>query len=104
MSNSIKFTQSGGKIEIGVSESDDTKFMTVYVKDNGVGMPSHILDKLFKIDKSISSKGTAGETGSGLGLILCKEFIEKHGGKIWVKSEVGQGSTFYFTMPIRIDD
>lgn len=104
MSNSIKFTPTGGQIEIGVDENEDSKFVTIYVRDNGIGIQPQVLDKLFRIDKNITSKGTAGESGSGLGLILCKEFIERHGGSIWVESQVGAGSTFYFTLPISLPE
>jgi signal transduction histidine kinase len=62
-------------------------------------MTREIQDKLFRIDANISRPGTAGESSSGLGLILCKEFVEKHKGKIWVKSEEGKGSTFFFELP-----
>ena len=104
MSNSIKFTPSGGKIEIGIGNSSDKNFATIFVRDNGIGIQPQLLDKLFRIDKNITSKGTAGETGSGLGLILCKEFIERHGGSIWVESQAGVGSTFYFTLPISLPE
>jgi len=63
-----------------------------------VGMDREELDKLFKLDQSFTTKGTANETGTGLGLILCKEFIEKNGGKIWVSSTKEKGSTFFFTL------
>jgi signal transduction histidine kinase len=98
ISNAIKFTQNGGKIEVGIVKSSDD-YSIIYIKDNGVGMDEKIRDKLFRIDASITSVGTAGEKGTGLGLILCKEFVEKHGGKIWVESEEDKGSTFYFSLP-----
>lgn len=104
MSNSIKFTPTGGQIEIGVADNENSKFVTIFVRDNGIGIQPQVLDKLFRIDKNITSKGTAGESGSGLGLILCKEFIERHGGSIWVESQVGAGSTFYFTLPISLPE
>ncbi len=105
LSNAIKFTPNGGKIEIGavVIPSNDSKTsgnkINIYIKDNGVGMSEDKIKKLFKIEFNISTDGTNKEKGTGLGLILCKEFIEKHGGKIWVESEVGKGSTFYFSIP-----
>ncbi len=108
LSNAIKFTPIGGKIELGaeiVKLSDDLKSLDnsqevrIYVKDSGVGIPKFNLEKLFRIDTTVSSLGTNNEKGTGLGLILCKEFVEKHGGKIWVESEVGKGSTFWFCLP-----
>jgi signal transduction histidine kinase len=108
ISNAIKFTANGGLIEIGIVYSSEdikspsdyiTESVKIYVKDSGIGMDSEIKSKLFKIDEKSSRKGTVGETGTGLGLILCKEFVEKHGGRIWVESEVGKGSTFWFSLP-----
>jgi PAS domain S-box-containing protein len=98
VSNSIKFTNSGGKITINAEQNSGD--VTISVSDNGIGIPPDNLAKLFNISEVLSTKGTAGETGTGLGLILCKEFVEKHGGKIWVESEVGKGSDFKFTLPI----
>lgn len=105
ISNAIKFTPRGGNIEIGTT-SDERNFRdgvnigtTIYVKDSGIGMSSEIIRKLFKIEEKVSRPGTENEPSTGLGLLLCKEFVEKHGGKIWVESEEGIGSTFYFTLP-----
>lgn len=101
LSNAIKFTHSGGRIEIGsiIKHSQDSNSnCIIYIKDTGIGMDSDTICKLFKIDQKVSRKGTSGELSSGLGLLLCKEFIEKNEGKIWVESEVGKGSTFYFTL------
>ena len=97
-SNAIKFTPIGGSIELGIKMTKDPN-LTVFVKDSGVGMSKETIDKLFRIDESITTKGTSGEKGTGLGLILCKEFVEKLGGNIWVESELGKGTTFYFTLP-----
>jgi K+-sensing histidine kinase KdpD len=69
------------------------------VKDTGIGMNKSILDSLFRIDVNINRPGTEGEPSTGLGLILCKEFVEKHGGKIWAESTEGEGSTFSFELP-----
>jgi signal transduction histidine kinase len=99
ISNAIKFTNNEGKIEIGVNTEMINNNILIYVKDSGVGMSKEIIDKLFKLDSKITSLGTNNEKGTGLGLILCKEFIEKHGGEIWVESELGNGTTFYFSMP-----
>lgn len=95
--NAIKFTPKGGEISITAYQSNS--HMEVRIKDTGVGMDERTMDSLFQIDKSCSSPGTEGEKGTGLGLILCKEFIERNGGKIWVESEIGKGSTFIFTLP-----
>jgi signal transduction histidine kinase len=98
ISNSIKFTNTGGKITINVEELSEN--ITISVSDTGIGIPPENLAKLFDISEVMTTKGTAYETGTGLGLLLCKEFVEKHGGKIWVESEVGQGSEFKFTLPV----
>jgi PAS domain S-box-containing protein len=98
VSNAIKFTNNGGVININAVENSGN--VTISVSDNGVGIPPDNLAKLFDISEVISTKGTAKETGTGLGLLLCKEFVEKHGGRIWVESEVEKGSDFKFTLPI----
>ena len=98
ISNAIKFTHKNGAIHLNV-EQDKNK-LTFSIKDDGVGIPKEVLPKLFIFSESVSTRGTDNEKGTGLGLILCKEFVEKHGGKIWVESEEGEGSTFYFTLPI----
>jgi signal transduction histidine kinase len=102
MSNSIKFTPRGGKIEINAIPCKNNvgrDCIKVSINDNGIGMDSNIKDNLFKIDKKVSRPGTENEPSTGLGLLLCKEFIEKHGGDIWVESEEGKGSSFFFTVP-----
>ena len=105
ISNAVKFTPRCGKIEIGTlaqsSEGLKTSegFIQIYVKDNGIGMGQDILENLFKLDQDVSRRGTEKEPSTGLGLILCKEFIEKNAGNILVKSEENKGSTFYFTLP-----
>lgn len=97
VSNAIKFTNPGGAVSISVRHRPAD--LLISVKDNGVGIPVEALPRLFRIDESYTTKGTRNEKGTGLGLILCKEFIEKHNGQIWVESELGIGSTFYFTIP-----
>jgi signal transduction histidine kinase len=96
ISNAIKFTPPEGKIELGVKLSSD--MVIVSIADNGVGMSKEIMSKLFRIDTKHTTKGTADEKGTGLGLILCKEFIEKNGGSISVDSEIGVGSVFRFSL------
>jgi signal transduction histidine kinase len=98
VSNAIKFTNNGGKITINAEQNSEN--VIISVSDNGVGIPQGNLAKLFNISEVLSTKGTTGETGTGLGLLLCKDFVEKHGGKIWVESKVGIGSDFKFTLPI----
>jgi signal transduction histidine kinase len=92
ISNAIKFTGEGGAIRVRVEKTPD--MVSVSVADNGVGMRPQEMDKLFRIDRKHSTRGTANEKGTGLGLILCAEFVEKNGGTITVKSEPGKGSVF----------
>ena len=99
ISNAIKFTNPGGEIIISVEKNHQSE-LTISVCDNGVGIPKNTIEKLFSIDENYSTMGTQKEMGTGLGLILCKEFVEKHNGNIWVESEEGKGSTFYFSIPI----
>lgn len=109
ISNAIKFTNDNGIIKLThlLTEKRDktnkilNKYIQIQIEDNGVGISEEDLLKLFKIEEKINSKGTKGETGTGLGLILCKEFIEKNRGEIWAKSEIGKGSCFIFTIPIK---
>jgi PAS domain S-box-containing protein len=101
VSNAIKFTNGGGSIHINSEKNSEN--IIISVSDNGIGISPDDLVKLFDISEVLSTKGTAGEKGTGLGLLLCKEFVEKHGGKIWVESEVGKGSDFKFTLPISIE-
>lgn len=98
LSNAIKFTHPGGKIIVSVAEKDN--FAEVCIEDNGIGMSKETLDKLFRIDVHHTSLGTAHEKGTGLGLIVCKEFVEANGGSIFVESQEGKGSKFYFTIPL----
>lgn len=97
ISNAVKFANPGGEITVYTVSTGDS--LTICVKDNGVGMSQEELKKLFSTDTPITSLGTNNEKGTGLGLILCKEFVEKHRGKIWVESEKDQGSTFYVSLP-----
>ncbi|WP_421919988.1 ATP-binding protein [Marinifilum sp.] len=98
ISNAIKFTPRGG--EIVISSRILNQFIEITVADNGIGMPQEKIQKLFRIDEKVTQNGTENETGTGLGLILCKEFVERHGGKIKVVSEAGKGSRFIFTIAI----
>lgn len=98
VSNSIKFTPKGGSVRVNVTPLNNGGTL-FEVKDSGIGMEPEIRDNLFKIDKNVSRPGTNGEPSTGLGLILCKEFIEKHHGTIWAESTVNQGSSFFFTLP-----
>ncbi|MCB2220408.1 MAG: HAMP domain-containing histidine kinase [Bacteroidetes bacterium] len=95
--NAIKFTECGGHIEISTKEFEH--FHEVVVRDNGVGIPSEGIEKIFRSDVVYSTNGTSMEGGTGLGLILCRDFVEKNGGEIWVESEENKGSTFRFTLP-----
>lgn len=97
LSNGIKFTPKGGTVTIGARDERD--LTRVFVEDTGVGIPEEDRKKLFRLEYNYSTKGTQKEAGTGLGLLLCKEFIGLHGGEIWVESIVGEGSTFSFTIP-----
>ena len=96
-SNALKFTPEGGTVKINSKPVDD--FIQISVEDTGIGLSESDKQKLFRIDVKNSEIGRSKEKGTGLGLILCKEFVEKHGGKIWVESELGKGSQFIFTIP-----
>tara|TARA_R110002111_G_scaffold255376_1_gene321622 strand:- start:168 stop:1004 length:837 start_codon:yes stop_codon:yes gene_type:complete len=98
ISNSIKFTPKNGKIEI--SSKQIGGMVQVTVSDTGVGLSKEQTDKVFALDQKASTVGTAGERGTGLGLPLCKEMIEKYGGEIWLESVPGEGTQFHFTLPI----
>jgi len=97
VSNAIKFTNHKGKIVIEAIEKDN--FYHISVKDTGIGIHPKDVHKLFRIDIQFTMLGTEKEKGTGLGLNLCKELVEKHGGKIWAESEPGKGTTFIFTLP-----
>jgi signal transduction histidine kinase len=98
IANAIKFTHTNGRVDILAKTKEDQ--VKVVVSDNGMGMDEETKSKLFHIDSG-SARGTADEKGSGLGLLLCKEFVEKHGGDVGVESELGIGSRFCFTIPFR---
>ena len=101
LSNGIKFTPEGGTIQLKASKKDG--FIIYAVKDSGIGMCEEDISKLFRMDVNPSSIGSHKEKGTGLGLILCKEFIEANGGKIWAESKFGEGSIFKFTLPASKD-
>lgn len=97
LTNSIKFTKAGGTIQIsGRTKPENTE---ITIADTGIGMDQVTQDMLFKIESNLTINGTANEKGTGLGLIICKEFVEKHGGHIRVVSELGKGSQFILTFP-----
>jgi len=100
ISNAIKFTPENGNGKVSVSSEHKGNVVEIEVTDNGIGISAPLKNKLFLIEDYQTTPGTSGEAGTGLGLIICKEFVEKHGGKIWVESEPQQGSTFYFTLPV----
>ncbi|MCZ4695712.1 sensor histidine kinase [Ancylomarina euxinus] len=96
ISNAIKFTHSGGQIIIRSEQL--AHHLKVVVSDNGIGITESVIDKLFRIDEKYSTSGTQNEQGTGLGLILCKDFVERHEGQIWAESSEGLGSNFIFTL------
>ena len=96
--NAVKFTPKGGEITIEAKPMPDNA-VEISIKDTGIGMNKHIIENLFRLDEQTNRKCTEGEPSTGLGLIICKDSIEKHDGKLWVESEEGKGSTFRFTLP-----
>ncbi len=96
ISNAIKFSFTNSFVRINSQRSEE--YIEISIMDNGVGISPENIKKLFRIDIHHSTSGTSEEQGSGLGLILCREFVEKHNGKIWVESEINKGSTFKFTI------
>jgi len=96
--NAVKYTRSKGSVTIGVTVIKE--FAEIWVADTGIGMTDKGLNSLFRIGENVSMPGTNNERGTGLGLILCRDFVEKHGGTIRAESETGMGSRFYFTMPL----
>jgi len=97
ITNALKYSRRGE--EIRISSKEIGNFLEISVSDTGTGIKPQDIGKLFRIDVHHTTKGTENEQGTGLGLILCKEFVEKHKGKIWVESELGKGTTFRFTLP-----
>ncbi len=97
ITNALKFTNIKGKVNLSAILTENNVKITI--EDNGVGMDEETKNKLFRLSTNQSTEGTAGEMGTGLGLILCKEFVEKSSGKIWVESELEKGSRFIFTLP-----
>ncbi|MBV5315414.1 MAG: PAS domain-containing sensor histidine kinase [Prolixibacteraceae bacterium] len=98
ISNAIKFTNKKGRIDIHIKEQNQE--IQISIADNGIGIPENRLGTIFEISKNKNTPGTENEQGTGLGLILCKDFIENHGGKIWVESIIGKGSTFTVSLPV----
>jgi signal transduction histidine kinase len=97
ISNALKFTNSNGQVTVKLEKFES--YAEISVSDTGVGITPEKIPFLFNIEQDISTYGTENEKGTGLGLLLCKELVEKQGGQIWVKSILGKGSTFYFTIP-----
>ncbi len=98
LANALKFTARGGEVTLRAKEREDG-MTEISVIDTGVGIHKDVIDKLFILGEKVGTTGTEDEPSTGLGLILCKEFVEKHGGKIWAESQENVGSTFYFTIP-----
>lgn len=101
LSNAVKFTPKGGKVVVSSRILNNSK-AEISVVDSGIGMSDALRNKLFTMGENVGREGTDGEKSSGLGLLLCKEFIEKNGGRIWVESQKHRGSTFRFTLPLSI--
>ncbi|MCX6240093.1 MAG: HAMP domain-containing sensor histidine kinase [Bacteroidia bacterium] len=98
VSNAVKFTSKGGKVSLSAKDTGN-KSVEISISDTGIGMSQKMIDNLFRLDVQTNRKGTEGEPSTGLGLLICKEFVEKHEGEIWVESEEGKGSVFYFSIP-----
>jgi signal transduction histidine kinase len=101
ISNAIKFTNTNGRVVLSSELKDDK--VNICVEDNGKGMTEHEISQLFTIQTHFSKRGTQGESGTGIGLMLCKELIELNGGKVWVESKPNKGSRFYFSLPLNAE-
>jgi signal transduction histidine kinase len=104
ISNAVKFTPKEGEVRIEADTKPANGYIIISVKDNGLGMSEEVVSSLFDFGENFSTPGTQNEAGTGLGLVLCKEFVEKHNGKIWVESIEEKGSAFYFTIPSTTED
>jgi signal transduction histidine kinase len=102
ISNAVKFTPQDGTITVSAKQLLDTS-IRIAVSDTGIGMSREIMDKLFRLDQKVSRPGTHGESSNGIGLILCYDLVKKLGGEILVESREGEGSTFWFTVPGRVE-
>jgi signal transduction histidine kinase len=100
LANAVKFTQAGGRATLTASKRNEHE-VEIVVSDTGIGIPENLMDNLFKMSGEANRRGTDGELSTGLGLLICREFVEKHGSKIIVESEVGKGSTFRFVLPAK---
>ena len=98
VSNALKFTHSNGLITISATKRDNS--ILTMIEDTGVGIADELLDSLFKPGSTVSKPGTSNEVGTGLGLLICQEFVGINGGEIWVESKINIGSKFYFTLPL----
>ena len=101
LSNAIKFTFKEGQINVTAEKKGS--HVLISVSDNGVGIDSRFLSEIWDPSNTYSTAGTCNEQGTGLGLTICKDFVDKHGGRIWGESELGRGSTFWFSLPLRVD-
>jgi len=101
LSNALKFTEAGGSIEVGAGVGDGTDVL-VWVKDSGAGIAANEIEVVFDMYRQTQSGQESYYRGTGLGLAICKRIVEAHGGRLWVESEVGKGSAFYFTLPKNI--
>ena len=98
ISNAIKYTPAGGEVSISAEKNDEK--VEIAISDSGIGISPEQIATLFKIDEHQNGTGPDKETGTGIGLILCKEFVNKNNGKIWVESRMGEGSKFIFSLPV----
>ena len=98
ISNAIKFSSRGGEVRVQIEKEGE--FARITVSDNGTGISEINLNRLWQLSEQFTTKGTENEDGTGLGLVLCKEFVDRHGGKIWAESKLGKGSNFMFTIPL----
>jgi signal transduction histidine kinase len=102
LSNAVKFTPEGGRVGLTAMAADGV--LTIAVSDTGIGIAPEDQAAIFEEFRQVGREDARKQEGTGLGLTLAKKFVELHGGRIWVQSQVGQGSTFSFTLPIRLDD